>query len=48
MAHAEALRRALPPEGEAPNMRAVHAAAADAMCEAARAKIRICSGRGAR
>lgn len=48
MAHAEALRRALPREGEAPNMRSVHSAAADAVCDEARAKIRICSGRGAR
>jgi ketose-bisphosphate aldolase len=47
VAHARALRRALPREGEAPNMRAAHAAAVDSVCAVARAKIAICSGRGA-
>jgi len=47
VAHAQALRRALPGEGEVLNMRATHAAAVDAVCAVARAKIAICSGRGA-
>lgn len=46
VAHAKALRRALASDYVAPNMRAVHAAAAAAVCDVARAKIRICSGRG--
>ncbi len=44
VAHAKALRRALASDHVAPNMRVVHAAAAAAVCDVARAKIRICSG----
>ncbi len=46
MAHAKALRQALLCADAAPNMRAVHGAAIDAVCDVARAKIRMCSGGG--